>query len=157
IPTDESGPAPDAGVPAVDGGIAPGDLPTPLLQFDPAYICGEIGSPATGIRIEGLDHDARYWAVLAGVDEAGNGRGVTPGFTIHPLPATDFWEDLHEQGSDAKGGFCLIADTYGDGSGPGGAITRAMRGFRDRELASSAIGRAFTRFYYAHLAGAGAW
>jgi hypothetical protein len=144
----------DAGVPDVDGGAAV-DLPAGLANLEAKYVCGEATATESTIRIEGLENGAEYYVVLVAVDEAGNARGITPGFTVSPEPATDFWEDLHDNGSNAKGGFCLIADTYGDGGGPGGAITAALRDFRDQTLASSSAGRALTRFYYAHVAGAG--
>ena len=33
---------------------------------------------------------------------------------LTPHAVTDFWEDLHDQGSHVEGGFCLLAETYGD-------------------------------------------
>lgn len=154
---------PDDGLPAIaeidveegdsmaDAAAGPG-IPAPLADYDEAYLCGEITSGATSIRIEGLDNGAEYAFALLSVDEAGNVGGVTIDHYLVPQPATDFWEDLHDRGSDAQGGFCLIADTYGDGGGPGGALTSAMRAFRDDTLASTAFGRWLTGVYYDHLA-----
>lgn len=132
----------------------PADLIEPLAQLDPAYVCGESTDPtATGMLIEGLENDVPYNVVLVSIDLSGNVAGVHFTTTITPQPATDFWEDLHDRGSSVEGGFCLLAETYGDG----GPLTRALRAFRDETLAGSALGRALTRAYYGVLAPLGAY
>ncbi len=144
-PTDEAVPdPPDA------------SLLAPLKAFDPAYICGEVNGDASGIRIEGLENNEPYQFVLVGVDRVGNYAGATIEGTVTPVPAVDFWEDLHGDGSDVEGGLCLVTAVYGEGGGPGGAITSALRGFRDQTLASSAAGRWLTAAYYDHVAPLGA-
>ncbi|MCA9678517.1 MAG: hypothetical protein KC464_26055, partial [Myxococcales bacterium] len=142
---------------APDGGTDAFYLPRELAQYNPAYICGETNGNATGIRIDGLENGVPYYFVLLAVDRVGNFSAVTMHQTLTPRPATDFWEDLQNKGSNVEGGFCLIADTYGDGGGgPGGAITEGLRRFRDETLASSAAGRWLTARYYADVAPLGA-
>jgi len=144
----------EQGEEGADAAAGPG-LPLALAEYDPDYLCGEVVRTGTSIRIEGLTNGAEYAFALLAVDKAGNVAGVTIDHYVIPQPATDFWEDLHERGSDAEGGFCLIADTYGDRGGPGGALTSALRDFRDDTLASTALGRWLTGVYYDHLAPVG--
>lgn len=128
-------------------------IPTEFTNLDPAYICGESSEQtATGMLIEGLKNDVAYRVMLVSIDPAGNATGTFFTSTITPHPATDFWEDLHDRGSDVEGGFCLLAETYGD-SGP---ITQALRAFRDDTLGGSGFGRALTRAYYASMGKLGA-
>lgn len=123
------------------------DLPAPLAELDPSFVCGTISS-GNSMRITGLTNYTPYRVVLLAIDKYGNAAGTYLTQVVTPKPVTDFWEDLHDEGSQVQSGFCLISDTYGDG----GPITRAMRAFRDDTLGASAAGRAFTRFYYAHVA-----
>ena len=69
-----------------------------------------------------------------------------------PKPVTDFWEDLHDSGSDVEGGFCLLAETYGDDN----PLTNTLRRFRDHTLADTVLGRAVIDAYYATLGKLGA-
>src|SRR5262249_33159847 len=71
---------------------------------------------------------------------------------VTPQAVTDFWEDLHDRGSKVEGGFCLIAETYGDDN----PLTSALRRFRDDTLADTMLGRALTTAYYATLGKLGA-
>jgi len=123
---------------------APTNLPTGLTDLDESFICGETTGPASSMRIGGLENNVDYYIVVVAVDLSGNASGVYFQNPIMPLPVTDFWEDLHDKGSGVEGGFCLIAETYGDGGWP----TTALRAFRDDTLASSAIGRWLTAAYY---------
>ncbi len=117
-----------------------------LKQFDPKYICGEsTESTATSLRLEKLKNGEPYTVVLVAIDKSGNAKGAYFTKKLTPQPATDFWEDLHDKGSDAQGGFCLIAETYGDDS----SLTNALRRFRDQTLAPRASGRWLTAAYYA--------
>jgi len=127
---------------------------TPELQrLDPAYICGEsTDATATGMLITGLQNDVPYTVVLLAIDYNGNAAGTYFTTTITPQPATDFWEDLHDRGSNVEGGFCLLAETYGDSS----RLTQALRAFRDETLASTVLGRALIDAYYATLGSLGA-
>src|SRR5690606_8597704 len=85
-----------------------------LSQLDPRYLCGDLADPsATGMMIRDLENGEPYSVLLVAVDRAGNARGVFFSQTITPQPATDFWEDLHDRGSNVEGGFCLLAETYG--------------------------------------------
>ncbi len=137
----------DEGSEGADASVSP-PLPLALAELDPEYLCGEIVGTETSMRIQGLDNGFEYAFALISVDEAGNVAGVTIDHYVTPQPATDFWEGLHEDGSDVEGGFCLIADTYGDG----GPLTSTLRDFRDETLASTAFGRWLTDVYYDHLA-----
>lgn len=137
----------DSGDEGADASVNPG-LPLELADLDPDFLCGEAVATQTSLRIGGLDNGFEYAFALLSVDEAGNVAGVTIDRYVVPQPATDFWEGLHEDGSDVDGGFCLIADTYGQG----GPLTSALRDFRDETLASSALGRWLTDVYYEHLA-----
>ncbi len=125
-----------------------------LAQLDPAYICGESAdATATSLRLENLKNGVPYTVVLLAIDKYGNAAGTYFTSKLTPHPVTDFWEDLHGKGSKVEGGFCLIADTYGDGN----PLTTALRSFRDDTLADSAMGRWLTRAYYATLAPLGAY
>lgn len=126
------------------------DVTTPVefTTLDPNFLCGEsTESTATGMFIRDLQNDVPYRVMLVAIDYAGNATGAFFTTTITPQPATDFWEDLHDRGSDVEGGFCLLAETYGDG----GPITQALRAFRDGTLGGSGFGRALTRAYYASM------
>lgn len=123
-------------------------LPLGLRQLDPAYVCAtETGGAGAGITVEGLENGVPYTIVLLSVDLAGNVTGTFLTQTITPQPVTDFWEDLHDRGSDVEGGFCLLAETYGDDSG----LTQTLRAFRDETLASTVFGRALIDAYYASI------
>jgi hypothetical protein len=112
---------------------------------DPIYLCAENGTPtAQGIRIEGLENGTEYLIGVLVMDQAGNAQGTHFTTVVKPQPATDFWEDLHDQGSDVEGGFCLLSQTYGD-SGP---LTGALRSFRDNTLADTFYGRWLVDVYY---------
>ncbi|MBL0212617.1 MAG: hypothetical protein IPQ07_01900 [Myxococcales bacterium] len=128
-------------------------LPTELAQLDPAYLCGDsTEATASGMLITGLQNDVPYRIVLLAIDNAGNATGTYFTKTVTPHPSTDFWEDLHDRGSNVEGGFCLLAETYGDG----GPITTALRAFRDDTLGGSGFGRALTAAYYGSMAKLGA-
>lgn len=139
----------DAGV--VDAGsVAPG----PNLQsLDPSFICGQsMTATDTSLRVDGLTNGVPYIVVFLAIDKFGNPAGTYFTSTLTPKPVDDFWQDLHDRGSHAQGGFCLIAETYGDDN----PLTEALRGFRDGTLASSAFGRALSAAYYGSLAKLGA-
>jgi hypothetical protein len=132
---------PDGG----DGSIA---TPEGFEQADPAFLCAETAvSTARGLRIEGLQNGVAYLVAVLVVDKYGNAQGTLFTRPIVPQPATDFWEDLHDQGSGVEGGFCLIAQTYGDGN----PLTHALRSFRDQTLADTAYGRWLVDVYYATI------
>jgi hypothetical protein len=166
-PGQGAGPTVDAGV--VDAFVAaapPPDAPIQVTldnvpcngnqcfnQVDPAFICGQQVDPtATAIRVTGLQNGVSYAVIFLAMDKFGNPAGYffTQAFT--PQPVTDFWQDLHDRGSQVEGGLCLIAETYGDDN----PLTKALRTFRDDTLAHSAFGRWLTSIYYATLAKAGA-
>lgn len=129
-----------------DTGVAA--LTPELSQLNPDYICGETtGMTSTGMLIDGLQNSVPYTVVLVAVDLNGNASATYFATTITPQPATDFWEDLHDRGSNVEGGFCLIAETFGDDS----MLTQTLRAFRDETLASSVLGRALIDAYYASL------
>jgi hypothetical protein len=135
----------DAALPdAAPPDAAPSSLPDGLADLDPSFVCGEVTAPATSMRISGLQNDVEYQVVVVAVDLAGNASGIYFQNPITPRPVTDFWEDLHDQGSEVEGGFCLVAEAYGDGGG----LTETLRRFRDQTLASSALGRWLTHIYY---------
>ncbi len=138
-------------VTTVDG--TPATIPTEFSNLDPAFICGEVSEQtATGMLISGLKNNEPYRVMVLAIDPAGNASGTFFTSTITPHAVTDFWEDIHDRGSDVEGGFCLLAETYGD-SGP---ITQALRAFRDDTLGGSGFGRALTSAYYGSLAKLGA-
>jgi hypothetical protein len=121
-----------------------------LANLNPSFICGEsTTSTATNLRIEGLKNGTAYTVVLLAIDKYGNSSGTYFTSTLTPVPATDFWEDLHDQGSKVEGGFCLISQTYGDDN----PLTQALRRFRDDTLASTAFGRWLTDVYYGTIGG----
>jgi len=124
-------------------------LPQGLSQLDPAFICGETtDATATSLRLENLKNGVPYTVVLLSIDLAGNASGTYFTSTMTPQPVTDFWEDLHNKGDHIDGGFCLLAETYGDGN----PLTSALRSFRDNTLADTFYGRWLTTAYYKTLA-----
>jgi hypothetical protein len=128
-------------------------LPTGLQQLDPAYLCKSLDSgTAAGLTIEGLENGVPVTVVLLAIDQYGNVAGTYLTQTITPQPATDFWEDLHDRGSNVEGGFCLIAETYGDDN----PLTQTLRGFRDDTLAHTSFGRWLTDVYYGTIGELGA-
>ena len=144
----------DPGVAADVDASAGAALPPGLATLDPAFICGEtMSGAANGMSIDGLENGVPYNVVLLAADLHGNYSGTYFTTTITPKPATDFWEDLHDRGSKTEGGFCLLAETYGDGSG----LTNTLRAFRDDTLGGSHVGRWLTDVYYATLAKLGAY
>lgn len=119
-----------------------------FATLDPKFICGQAsGSTATSMPIRGLQSDTPYQVILVTVDLHGNFSATYFDHTITPHPVTDFWEDLHDNGSNAEGGLCLLAETYGNDS----PLTGALRAFRDDTLGTSPIGRWLGRAYYATL------
>jgi len=124
-----------------------------LSTLDPTFICGEVDdATATSMRISGLQDGQSYAVVFVAIDKYGNPAAAYFPFTMKPQPVTDFWQDLHNRGSKVEGGFCLIAETFGDDN----PLTQALRGFRDDNLASTALGRALIKAYYATLGKLGA-
>ncbi|HEY5952137.1 MAG TPA: MXAN_2562 family outer membrane beta-barrel protein, partial [Kofleriaceae bacterium] len=116
-----------------------------MAQLQPSYICGETtSSTATSMRIEGLKNGVEYTVILLAIDKSGNATGTYFTSSLVPQPATDFWEDLHDQGSGVEGGFCLLSQTFGDDN----PLTDALRSFRDNTLADTAYGRWLIDVYY---------
>lgn len=143
-------------VPTIDptpidsGGSPVTELPEGLKTLADTHICGEsMGATSTGMLIDGLTNGTPYTIVLVAVDQAGNFNATYFDQTITPQPATDFWEDLHDRGSDVEGGFCLLAETYGNDS----PLTNLLRSFRDETLGGGSF---LTRAYYATLGKLGA-
>jgi hypothetical protein len=125
--------------------------PSPGSQFgqlNESYICASTQSgTATSLSITGLQNNHHYRIILLTVDLHGNYAVQYFDHTITPIPVTDFWEDLHDRGSETQGGLCLLNETYGDDND----LTNTLRAFRDDTLAASAPGRALVRAYYATL------
>ena len=112
------------------------------------YICAtSSSSSANSLTISGLTNETPYQVMLLAVDFHGNYSGTFLTSTVTPHAVTDFWEDLHDQGSKVQGGLCLLSETYGDDSG----LTQGLRAFRDDSLAGSRAGRWLIRSYYATL------
>jgi hypothetical protein len=147
-------PAPiPAGPDAPDAG-ANVTLPNSMANLDSAFLCGEVTSAtATSLRIDGLQNHVPYKVALLVEDKYQNVAGVYFTSTVTPIPSRDFWQDLHDRGSNTEGGLCLLAETYDNDS----ALTGALRAFRDDTLGASRIGRWLTSAYYASLARLGAY
>ncbi len=147
----------DAGLPDASIGnttdAGPAINQAALKQVPPAFICGEVDdATATSLPITGLQNNVNYTVLLLAIDKYGNAGGVIINKVLVPKPVTDFWEDLHDNGSRVEGGFCLLAETYGDDN----PLTNALRRFRDHTLADTVLGRAVIDAYYATLGKAGA-
>jgi len=128
-----------------DAGAGSIVLTEEMAQLQPAFICGESASAgATTMRIEGLKNGVEYTVIFLTIDRSGNATGTYFTSALVPQPATDFWEDLHDQGSGVEGGFCLLAQTYGDNN----PLTNTLRAFRDNTLADTAYGRWLIDVYY---------
>jgi hypothetical protein len=124
------------------------DLPAGLKTLDAAYLCEESQSgTATSLTIGGLANEASYAVVLVAIDAYGNFSSTFFPHTVIPHEVTDLWEKLHQDGSLAEGGLCLLAETYGGDSG----LTGALRAFRDDTLGATRPGRWLVRAYYATL------
>jgi len=134
--------------------VALTNLPASLVDLDPSFLCGEEQSPtATSLRIGGLENGVAYQVVLLAVDKFQNASGTFFTSTLTPVPSTDFWEDLHNRGSNTEGGLCLLAETYGDDS----FLTNTLRAFRDDTLGSSPAGRWLSDTYYATMGKLGSY
>lgn len=131
-----TGSGPDA------GGSVPSIL-TSLSKASTPYVCGESLGTETSMRISNLPNNVPVFVALLAVDAAGNASGVYFTSAQTPEPVTDFWEDIAERGGGIEGGFCLVAESMGNGP-----ITTALRGFRDQTLARSSLGRWMARLYY---------
>jgi hypothetical protein len=134
----------------IEGGTNPVTVvPAGIAALDENFVCGKTTTnTSTSMRIEGLENDVEYVIALVAVDRSGNPAATYFTSTLTPKPVIDFWEDLNSRGSKVKGGYCLMAQTYGDNS----PLTQALRSFRDGTLAHSSYGRALTRAYYSVLA-----
>jgi hypothetical protein len=129
-------------------------LPEGLKNLDESFICGEANTGAsTKLQIDGLLNGAPYTIAVIAADLHGNYVGTYFAKTVTPAPAIDFWEDLNDRDSDFEGGFCLLAETYGDDS----SLTSALRAFRDGTLGGSSAGRWLGELYYATLGNLGAY
>jgi hypothetical protein len=136
---------------SADAGIA--NVPADMVAADPRFICGETpDKTAHSISIDGLTNNTPYSVAIVAVDISGNYTGTYFTTTVTPKAVTDLWEDLHNRGSKVEGGFCLIAETYGDDN----PLTQAMRSFRDDNLASTAFGRWLIDVYYKTVGKGGA-
>ena len=153
-----------AGDPALESTtlpVAPDEMPVNLsdlnpnfANLDPSYICGSTATgTATSLDIGGLTNGTPYQVILLSIDRHGNYIGTYFTSTISPVPSIDFWQDLHDRGSKAEGGFCLLAESYGNDS----ALTGALRAFRDDTLGASRAGRWLIRAYYATFARLGVY
>ncbi|HEY4245132.1 MAG TPA: MXAN_2562 family outer membrane beta-barrel protein [Kofleriaceae bacterium] len=135
----------DAAVDAALEPDAPANIPAGVFNADPDYICGEIDTSTTdSYTIKDLKNFQPYIFGIVSVDLHGNYTGVYYAQTVTPAPVDDFWENLHSDGSNVQGGFCLLNKTYGSDNW----ITNSLRGFRDDNLGSDS---ALTRIYYATL------
>ena len=148
---------PDAG--SVDAGtdLSPDASPpinlTALEHLDSKYICGQSTSAtATSLPITGLTNGVPYTVMLLAIDKSGNASGVYFNHVLVPKPVVDWWQDMHNKGSQVEGGLCLLAETYGDDN----PLTNTLRRFRDNTLASTFYGRWLTTAYYATLGKLGA-
>lgn len=115
-----------------------------LVDENDAFICGQSSGTATSVRISNLQFGVEYQVAMIAVDHAGNAIGQFVPETITPTSVIDFWEDLHDKGSEVEGGFCIAGTTFGDDSG----MSDQLRAFRDETLAKSAAGRWMIARYY---------
>lgn len=121
-----------------------GTQPAWLSEDITRYVCGRSGGTSTSARIGGLQAGLAYEVAMIAVDEAGNAIGQYLPNTVTPTSVIDFWEDLHDRGSDTEGGFCIAGFTFGDDSG----MSQQLRAFRDDTLGRSSAGRWLTARYY---------
>jgi hypothetical protein len=79
--------------------------PEAFRKLDPRFLCGEtVEGTARILRIDGLENDVRYKVALLAIDQWGNVQGTYFNRTVTPRSVIDFWEDLHDRGSQVKGG-----------------------------------------------------
>ncbi len=116
------------------------------------FVCGTAAGTAESLRIDNLTNGVTYEVRLLAIDESGNFTAVGTWSDLMPSETTDFWELYQESGGTAEGGFCLVTSTYGNNH----PFTQTLRNFRDRTLASSAIGLTLIKYYYAYVAPYGA-
>ena len=125
-----------------EAGTAPAWLAN--VETDFRYLCGNAGGTAKSATLSNLQAGVPYQIAMVAIDASGNAIGQYVPDTVVPTSVIDFWEDLHEQGSDVEGGFCIAGFTFGDDSG----MSRQLRAFRDDTLGSSSAGRWLTARYY---------
>jgi hypothetical protein len=144
------GPALDLEEKAIEGtgaSVTTATFPPDFLT-DPKFVCADTVKGGK-ITIKGLAEGTDYVIAVVGVDEAGNADGFYLNKTVRSIAVTDAWEDLNDDDKyEVEGGFCLINQTYGGGSGP----AQGLRAFRDETLATTAFGRWLIARYYAHVA-----
>jgi len=128
-----------------DGG-GTGVPDTPLTNLDVSTVCGTATGTETSIQVTGLANGVAYRVALLSVDDAQNVSGVYLG-EVTPQPVKDFWEDYHDKGGQADGGFCLGV-TRG-GGGPFGDLLVVL-------AAAWLAARSRTRRIRARAAGLGA-
>ena len=120
----------------------------------PGFICSKQLTPVVDVAraSSGLTNGQLYHFVVVSVDAFGN---ATPSERIDgtPQPTEDLWRRYRDDGGGAGG--CFIA-TAAFGSYENRWVY-VLRDFRDEVLLSTASGREFVDWYYAHSPPAAAW
>ena len=144
----------DTNLLGADAGNGGFEIPQGVAELDPAFLCGDQPDPtASSIRLAPLPTGKKLVVVLLAIDRAGNAAATYFLDELQAVPKQDLWQDLHQRGGRAEGGFCLVAETFGDDH----PITHALRAFRADVLAPTPTGRAIARAYYALGTLARAW
>jgi MYXO-CTERM domain-containing protein len=80
-------------------------IPPLLNNLDPSTICqSATGGTNTSMRAEGLENGVSYRVVLLVIDKSFNPLPLDLG-EVTPIPTIDFWEEYHNAGGTAVGGF----------------------------------------------------
>lgn len=123
-----------------DGAVTEGGAPSKC------FVCGSVAGTSNSVRIDGLENDAVYSVAVVAVDDHLNVSDISEVVDGTPVPTTDFAEHYRESGGEANGDYCFIATAvFGDLEHP---FVQVLRRFRDKNLMTSSVGRAFVKFYY---------
>ena len=114
-----------------------------VLAAASAFLADDDDSDALLAHFEASEHAFEKWMAQEGI-EPGNLKAPGPEAAKPPLqPASELSKKDASAGS--SGGCYVATAVYGSYDAP---QVRSLRRFRDEELATSAIGRAFVRLYY---------
>ncbi len=120
-----------------------------------SFVCAEASGATDSVTVLGLENGVTYHFYVVAIDAFGNPSDPADAGEATPAPELDLWEVYKKNGGTADGGHCFVATAaYGDYDDPQVVV---LRGFRDRVLAQSEIGRDLIAFYYHHSPPLAAW
>jgi hypothetical protein len=82
--------------------------PAAFTALDPTFLCSDLLTSQTSIRISGLQNGVPYVVGVASVDRTGNASPITEATVQFPVPTSDFYSAYRKAGGSADGGFCAL-------------------------------------------------